>query len=164
MNKEPLNNAASHEVGKLKTSKFLLFIFAIIAEIGCAVYMLGYALWYDLSGTTVALIIAGIIMVAAIVLTILAALNTKRKIYIATAIICVGVAFVIWSIFFIAGYFYNANQFKSQDDSDYRDVIEFYVLQGSLLIARLITFLPLFIYLPVLLLRVKGTNAYTQDK
>lgn len=167
------NDVTPREKIKYKALKLLPYIFVGIAEIGLALFILSPLFLYGARyGIQIQswwpLLIPGCIMIAAIVLTALAALNIRHRTCIAVAVICVAVAVMFYLLIAAIGNFIAASQFyetyldylESGNSSadDWLLTSRQYSLQGSFTMVFIVTLIPLCVYLPVRIFKSKNSN------
>lgn len=137
--------------------KLLPFLF--IAEAGLAGFQIGYCI----SGVGSVILWLGVVAsIAAIVFTILYALNIKPRLAVAAIMICVAFAILLLLLTSTIGNLSSAAYYKTQllptaDDETTREVfaqsITRYTLIGSASLVFAVALLPLSVYLPIWFLR-----------
>lgn len=139
-----------------KCRKNMLLPFIIVAEIGLAIWQIGYCCAIDLI-----YILGAIPAVAAIVFTILYALNIKPRFCVVAIMICIALTIVIFFAFVAAANFSTLtsqkNQLINEEREEIREFIQRAVIHTKSIICCDLLFvifiLPLSIYLPICYLK-----------
>lgn len=144
--------------------KLLLFVF--IAEAGLAIFLIGYCVAVFSGVESVFALVCALSAVAAIVFTILYAVNIKPRFTMAASMVCISLAVFLFLLIVSISNFSSIASYRSQLALIENDDVKATILQninrntilGSVWLAFAVLILPLSVYLPIWWLR-RPTNA-----
>lgn len=162
-----MNSKKLHSTPTEKSSnrhKLLPFIF--IAEVGLAVFQIGYCIPVFSGVESIFFIVSALASVAAIFFTILYALNIKPKLDIVTIMVCISLAVFLFLFTAAISNFSSIASYRTQlsvvENEDIKATITQNInrntLIGGVSLCFAVAILPLSVYLPIWYLRRKTTN------
>ena len=146
-----------------------LLPFILIAEIGLAAFMIGYGIAVFSGLGSVLIMVCGLSAVAAIVFTILWALNIKLRAFIVATIICIALSVFLYLLFSAVSSLFSIFSYRAQLDVIANEDVKASVLRtitrntilGSVSLIFAVSVLPLAVYLPIWVIKRKTVNEQT---